>query len=151
LADAEAEQHEYLLTGQAVSLTRFENACRHLDLEFSRLGALVHSNPVESREVERIRDLVQQQLNELQRSIGRRAAAGSRAGLAKILTAQARKLTNILHQSIYAIDRDNEGTLARLARKRRVRLASALAAVGGALLLAGSYLFIGGIVVARSA
>src|SRR5215469_14144679 len=41
--------------------------------------------------------------------------------------------------------------LARLARQRRVRLASALSAVSGALLLAACYLLIGQIIIARSA
>jgi PAS domain S-box-containing protein len=151
LADAEGEERVYLLTGRPSSLENFENSRRGLYLEFARLAALVKDNPVERREVERVRYLVQQQLDELERSNASRATAGSRVTKAKILTDRARKLTEALRHCIYGINQENEGTLAQLARKRRVRLASALAAVCGALLLAGSYLMIGQIIISRSA
>lgn len=151
LAGAEAEQREYLLTGRPARLANFERSRTSLSLEFVRLTGLVKDNPAERREVERIRYLVQQQLDELQRSVASRTTAGSRATGAAILTDRARKLTEALRQSIYGIDKENEGTLARLVRKRRVRLASALAAICGALLLAGSYLLIGQIIISRSA
>jgi PAS domain S-box-containing protein len=151
LAGAEVEQREYLLTGRTASLANLEQSRRALSLEFVRLTGLVKDNLAERREVERIRYLVQQQLDELQRSVAGRTTTGSRATKAQLLTDRARKLTEALRQSIYGIDKENEGTLARLARRRRVRLASALAAICGALLLAGSYLLIGQVIVSRSA
>jgi len=151
LADAEAEERGYLLTGRTENLGNFERSRKALDSEFDRLTALVKNNPAEQQEVERIRYLVQQDLDELQRSIASRAAAGSRAAFAEILTDRARKLTEALRQSIKGIDEQDEGILAQIARRRRSRLASALAAVSGALLLAASYLLIGQIIIARSA
>jgi PAS domain S-box-containing protein len=120
-------------------------------LEFDRLTVLVKNKPAERQEVERVRYLVQQELDELQDSIARRTAAGSQAGFAEILTDRARKLTEALRQSIKGIDEKEEGILAQLARRRRVRLSTALAAVSGALLLAASYLLIGQIIMRRSA
>ena len=151
LADAQGEERVYLLTGRPNSLENFENSRRTLYLEFVRLSALVKDNPVERRQVERVRDLVEQQLDELKRSNASHTAAGSRVTKAEILTYRARELTEALRHSIYGINQEHEGTLAQLAQKRRVRLASALAAVCGALLLAGSYLLIGQITVSRNA
>jgi PAS domain S-box-containing protein len=151
LADAQGEQRVYLLTGRANRLEEFENSRRALYLEFVRLSALVKDNPEERRQVERVRDLVEQQLDELKRSNASHIAAGSRVTKVEILTDRARELTEALRHSIYGINQENESTLAQLARKRRVRLASVLAAVCGALLLAGSYLSIGQITVSRNA
>jgi PAS domain S-box-containing protein len=151
LADTEVEQRGYLLTGRSSSLEKFENSRQALSLEFARLAALVEDNSVERQEVERVRNLVQLQLDELQTSISSRTIAGSRSAAVEILTKRARGLTEALRQSIYGIDKENEGVLARLTRKRRVRLVSALGAVCGALLLAGSYLLIGQIIISRTA
>src|SRR5215469_1453415 len=151
LAAAEAEARGYVLTGRGNSLESFERSNKALALEFDRLTALVKNNPAERLEVERVRSLVQQDLDELQKSIASRTAAGSKVAFAEILTDRARKLTEALRQSITGIGKEQEGTLARLARQRRVRLASALSAVSGALLLAAAYLLIGQIIIARSA
>ena len=90
LADAEGEQRVYLLTGRPDSLEKFENSRRALYLEFVRLAALVKDNPVERREVERVRYLVEQQLDELKKSNASRTTAGSRVTKAEILTDRAR-------------------------------------------------------------
>src|SRR6516165_6517932 len=78
LADARGAEREYLLTGRASSLENFERSRRALGLEFDRLAALVKNNPAERQEVERVRRLVQQDLDELQKSIASRKA-GSQA------------------------------------------------------------------------
>jgi PAS domain S-box-containing protein len=146
LADAEAEQRGYLLTGRPTSLENFQRSRQALNQEFDRLTALAKNNPAERQEVERVRYLVQQDVDELQRSITNRSTV-----FAELLTDRARKLTEAIRQSIYGIDKEDEGTLARLARERRTRLAWALAAVSGALLLAAAYLLIGQIMIASSA
>jgi PAS domain S-box-containing protein len=151
LAEAEAGEREYLLTGRPSSFEDFQRSRKALDLEFDRLAVLVKDNLAERNEVERVRDLVQQDLDELQRSASSRTAAGSQSVFAEILTGRARKLTEALRQTIAGIDREDESTLARMARRRRVRLASALGAVSGALLLSGCYLLLGQIIVTRSA
>jgi two-component system sensor histidine kinase UhpB len=151
LADAESAERGYLLTGQPNSLENFKRSREVLSGEFDRLMALVKHNPAEQQEVERVRSLVKQDLDELQRSITRRTAATSQAVFAEILTDRGRKLTEALRQSIGGIDEQEQGMLAQLARTRRIRLASALAAVSGALLLAGCYVLIGQIIIARSA
>src|SRR5215472_4264036 len=86
LADAEAEAHEYVLTGRGNSLESFERSNKALALEFDRLTALVKNNPAERLEVERVRSLVQQDLDELQKSIASRTAAGHQVSFAEILT-----------------------------------------------------------------
>ena len=151
LADAESAERGYLLTGQPSRLESFKRSREALSLEFDRLAVLVKDNPVERQEVERVRSLVHQDLEELQRSIASRTAAGSQAAFGKILTDRGRKLTEALRQSISGINEQDEGMLARLIRQRRVRLVSALATVSGALLLAGCYVLIGQIIIARSA
>jgi len=149
LADARGAEREYLLTGRASSLENFERSRKALGLEFDRLAALVKNNPAERQEVERVRRLVQQDLDELQKSIASRTG-GPQAAFAEILTDRARKLTEAIRQSITGIEEKHESTFARLSRERRVRLTSALASVSGALLLAASYLLIGQIIIARS-
>jgi PAS domain S-box-containing protein len=146
LADAEAEQRGYLLTSRPTSLKNFQRSRQALGLEFDRLATLVKKNPAERQEVERVRYLIQQDLDELERSIASHTAA-----FAEILTDRARKLTEALRQSIYGIDKEDERALARLARQRRTRLARALGAVSGALLLAASYVLMGQIMIARGA
>jgi CHASE3 domain sensor protein len=150
LADAEAEERGYLLTGRPRSLERFEESRRALNLEFDRLTAFVKNNPAERQEVERVRHLVEQELDEIKESIASRSAAGSHAASTEMLAERGRRLTEALRQSITEMDQGNEGTLARLARRRRVRLVSALAAVCGALLLAAAYVLISQIMIARS-
>jgi adenylate cyclase len=129
LADAEAEERGYLLTGGKKNLENFERSRKALDSEFNRLTLLVKNNPAERQEVERVRYVVQQDLDELQRSMAGHTTTGSQAAFAKILTDRARKLTEALRQSIKGIG------------WRR-----ALAAVSGALPLAASYLLIGQII-----
>jgi type II secretory pathway component PulM len=107
-------------------------------------------NPAQRQEVERVRYLVEQDLDELQKSITRRMAAKSQLAFADILTNRARKLTEALRRSISGINENDEGLLARLARQRRTRLAKAIAAVSCALLLAASYIFISQIMIARN-
>jgi PAS domain S-box-containing protein len=151
LADAEAAEREHLLTGRPSSLENFERSREALGQELDQLTTLARNNPAERQEVERVRSLVQQVLDELQKSITGHTAGGSQAAFAEILTDRARKLTEALRQSTAGISEEDEAILARLARQRRVRLASALAAVSGALLLAAAYLVIGHIIIARSA
>ena len=149
LADAEAEQRGYLLTRRPSNFENFQRSRHALGLEFQRLTALV-KNPAQRQEVERVRYLVEEDLDELQRSITSRMAAGSQVAFAEILTDRARKLTEALRQSVAGINEEDEGMLARLARERRTRLARAIAAVAGALLLAASYVLMGQIMIARS-
>jgi CHASE3 domain sensor protein len=47
LADAEAEERGYLLTGRPSSLENFERSRKVLGLEFGRLTALVKNNPAQ--------------------------------------------------------------------------------------------------------
>ena len=150
LADAQGVEREYLLTGRSSSLENFERSRDALGREFDRLAARVRNNPAELQEVERVRHLVQQDLDELQKTIASRTR-GSRAASSEILTDRAGKLTEALRQSITGIDRKHEGIMVGLARRRRIRLASTLAAVSGALLLAAFYLLIGQIIIARIA
>ena len=109
LADAEAAERGYLLTGRPISFENFERSRKALSGEFDRLTALVQNNPVERQELERVRDIVHQDLDELQRSIASRAAAGSQAASAEILTDRARRVTEALRQSITGINEKDEG------------------------------------------
>ena len=138
LADAETEERGDQLTGRPTSLEHFEESRRTLSLEFDRLIVLVKDNPAERQQVERVRYLVQQELDELRKDIAGRTIVGRRGAVAKMLTDHARQLTESLRQTIMGIDQENEGALARLASTRRIRLLSALVAVCGTLLLAAS-------------
>jgi PAS domain S-box-containing protein len=151
LANAQSEERGYLLTGQPSSLERFERSRVALSLEFDRLTALVKNNPVELQRVKRVRKLVEQDLNEFQRSIAIRAAGGSQAASAEIRIDRESELTEILRRRISEINEHDEGVLARLAQRRRVRLASALGAMSGALFLSACYVLIGLIIIARNA
>src|SRR5262249_19794326 len=108
LADAQGAEREHLLTGRRSSLEDFERSRKALGLEFDRLMALVKNNPAERRQVERVRYLVQQDLDELQRSLASRTTAGPRAGFAETLPDRVRNLTQALRQSIKGIDDENE-------------------------------------------
>jgi hypothetical protein len=72
---------------------------------------LVKNNASERQEVERVRDLVQQDLDELQGSIASHTAAGSQAAFVEILADRVSKLTETLRQSIKGIDKEDERTL----------------------------------------
>jgi PAS domain S-box-containing protein len=150
LAGAEAEQRGYFLTGRPTNLENLQRSRQVLGLEFQRLTALVKNNPAQRQEVERVRHLVEQDLDELQRSIPSHMAAGSQVAFVEILTDRARKLTEALRQTITGIGEENEGVLARLARERRTRLARALVAVSSALFLAACYVLMAQTMIARS-
>jgi PAS domain S-box-containing protein len=145
LADAQAAHRAYFLTGRPYYIENVERSRKALDLEFDRLTVLVKNVPAERQEVERVRYLVLQELDELQRSHARGGAVS-----AEILTERARKLAEAIRQSTMGIDKEDEGAMARLTRRRRARLATALAAVSGALLLAAVYLLVGRAILVRS-
>jgi PAS domain S-box-containing protein len=149
LADAENEQRAYLLTHRPANVENFQRSRHALGLEFQRLTALVKNNTAQRQEVERIRDLVEQDLDELQGSISH-TAAGSPVAFSEVLTDRARKLTEALRQSITGMNEENEGVLARLARERRTRLARVIGAVSFVLFLAASYVLVSQIMIGRS-
>jgi PAS domain S-box-containing protein len=151
LADVEAAEGEYILTGQKALIGDFERSRKALTAGIDRLFELVEGNPAQRQEVERFRDLVQQDLDELQTAIASRTGAGPRAEFAATLTRRAREIAQTLRETVGGIDEDDERTLARLAQQRRVRLTAALAAVSSTLLLAGSFLLVGKVIMARSA
>ena len=149
LADAQAAEREYLLTGRPGIMEGFERSRAAVSVEFERLLALVKHKPSERQQVERVRDLVQQELDQLQSAIGSRTAAPSRADFAATLTDRARKLTEMIRVITGRIDEEHENVLAQVGRTS-VRLTGALAAVSGALLLAAFYVLIGQVMIARS-
>jgi len=146
LANAEADQRAYLLTSRPAHLRDFQRSRQALGVEFHRLAVLVKNNPAERQQVEKVRYLIQEDLEELERSISNRSAA-----FAEVLMDRARGMTETLRRSIQGIDEEDESMQERLVREQKTRLATAISAVSGALFLASFYLLTGQILIARSA
>jgi CHASE3 domain sensor protein len=130
LAEAETEQREYLLTGRGSSLENFARSNKALALEFDQLTALVKNNPAERQEVERVRSLVEQNLDELRKSIASRTATEPQVALAEIQkdTDRAAKLTEAFRQSI---TRDRRGATKHAGPARTATEGSAVERPGG--------------------
>ena len=83
---AEARERGYLLTGDPSYIEPYQGSRKALDEEFDRLRELVKNNPKEREQVEKLRYLVQQKLDELQAAIDVRTAAGPEAARALVRT-----------------------------------------------------------------
>ena len=90
LENAEAQEHGYLLTGQPSYLEAFSKSRRVLDEEFDRLWQLAKNNSKEQQQIEKLRDLVHRELNELRAIMDTRATAGFGPRVFWLLPAAAR-------------------------------------------------------------
>jgi PAS domain S-box-containing protein len=151
LEESEAEEHGYLLTGQALYLGGFDTSRRVLEAELDQLRELAKNNPKEQQRVEKLRYLVQRELNDLQTMIDTRATAGFEAARALARTSGMRQRIDALRQYISGMATAEQNGFARYSRERQLRLRASLAAFGGSTLLASFFLLIGRIALARSA
>ena len=147
---AEAREHEYLLTGDPSYIEPYQGSRKDLDEEFDRLRELVKNNPKEEKQVDKLRYLVYQQLDELQAAIDARSTAGPEAARALVRTSRSSELMNAIRKHVSAMRGEEQSTLARFSRERRSRLRLSLAALVGSVFLAACGLLIGQIVFARS-
>ena len=143
IEDAESGERGYLLTGAPSYLESYNSSRKAVDKEFDRLRELVKNNPKEREEVERLRYLVHQDLNELQAIIDTRTKAGFDAARAMVLTARHKQLMESIRQEISAIEKDEQTALARFSQAWQSRLRTGLAALVGSALLAGCCLLAG--------
>jgi PAS domain S-box-containing protein len=142
LEDVEARERVYLQTGEQSSLAPYNSSRKALDDEFDRLQKLTKSNPKEKQEVERLRYLVHQKLDELQTNIDARAAARLEAARAMELTALGKQLTEAIRQDISDMEKEGQNTLAGFSRKWESRVRIGLAALVGSALVACCWLLI---------
>jgi PAS domain S-box-containing protein len=150
IADAQLAEREFVLTAKPEGAEAFEVSRRALEKEFDRLTELVKSNAAELTEVNRVRALVGQDLDELQQVIVTRRSSHASVPISATLTERARKLTQTLRDTINGIDDDESNTVTRLARERHIRLSRSLAALSAALFLAGCYLLLSQGIFART-
>jgi CHASE3 domain sensor protein len=87
LEDTEGRERGYLLTGGPSYQEAFNSSRKALDEDFERLRDLAKNNPKELNQIERLRNLVHQRLDELQATIDTRTKAGFEAAQAMVLTA----------------------------------------------------------------
>jgi len=150
LEDAEAQELEYVVRGEPSYLETYRSSRNALDEEFDRLGELVKNDPREREQVERVRYLVHQKLDEFQTIIDARAA-GFVAANATVLAGPGKQLMDAIRQDISTIEEEELSKLAGLSRELDARLRSSLAALVGSTVLASCCLLVGQIVLARNA
>jgi PAS domain S-box-containing protein len=143
IEDAEGGERGYLLTVAPSYLESYNSSRKAVDEEFDRLLELVKNNPKEREEVERLRYLVHQDLNELQATIDTRTKAGFDAARAMVPTARRKQLMESIRQDISAMEKDEQSALARFSQAWQSRLRTGLAALVGSALLAGCCLLAG--------
>jgi len=150
LEDTEARERGYLLTGGPSYQEAFNSSRKDLDENFERLRELAKDNPKELHQLERLRDLVHQQLDELQATIDTRTKAGFEAAQAIVLTGRGEQLTNAIRQDIRGMEEEEQSTLTQFSQAWQSRLRTSLAALVGSALLAGCFLLVGRVWLARS-
>lgn len=123
LVDAETSQRGYLLTGQNSYLGPFATAAGQAAFRVEDLRQLTTDNPVQRRNVERIKALVDAKLAELRRTIDLRDTQGPDAALevvridrGKLLMDQIRAVASTL------IDEENRLLEARIRAESRTSL-----------------------------
>ena len=151
LDQSEAQEREYLLTGRTVYLGAYSASRRVLQKELDQLRELEKNNLKEQQLIERLRYLVQQELDELQTTIDTRANAGFEAARALALTGRAEQRIDAIRQYISGMAKAEQSGLAKFSEEWELRLRTSLAALVGSALLAGFFLLIGRVVLARSA
>jgi PAS domain S-box-containing protein len=151
LEDAEVRERGYLLTGGPSYLEPLDSSRKALDEDFGRLQRLARNNPARQEQVERLRFLVQQKLNELQSNIDTSAAAGFEAARAQVLTGRGKRLMDAIRPDIRRMVDDEQNALAQFSKQWQSRLRTSLATLIGSALLASCCLLIVQIVLARSA
>ncbi len=148
--DAEAQELEYVVRADPSYLETYRSSRKALDEEFDRLGQLVKNDPREREQVERVRYLVHQKLDELQTIIDARAA-GFAAANATVLAGPGKQLMYAIRQDIGTIEEEELSKLAGLYREFEARLRGSLAALVGSTVLASCCLLVGHIVLAHNA
>ena len=147
---AEAREHEYLLTGDPSYIEPYQGSRKYLDEEFDRLRQLVKDNPEERREVEKLRYLVHQKLDELQAAIDARTTAGPEAARTLVRTGRGSQLMDAIRKHVSGMRGKEQSMRARFSQERQSRLRGSLAALAGSVFLAACGLLIGQVVLARS-
>ena len=147
---AETRERAYLLTGNPNYIETYQRSRKDLDDEFDRLRKLVKNNRKEGEQVEKLRDLVHQKLDELQAAIDVRARAGPEAAGALVRSGRSVQLMDAIRSNVSRMEQDEQSTLTRFSRERQSRLRFSLAALVASVFLAACGLLIGQIVLARS-
>jgi signal transduction histidine kinase len=96
---AETSQRGYLLTGRDVYLVPFADAASEIDKSLDRLAGLVAADPPRRAEIERMRQLSQEKLKELQDTIEARKTGNAEAALAIVNSDAGLRLMNDLRQA----------------------------------------------------
>ena len=149
LEDTDVRAREYLLTGDPLFLEGYKSSREAVNEEFIRLRELARDHPKEQEEVYKLEDLVHQQLGELQKTVDTRAAAGFDAARTLVLAGRGHHLMDAIRHDIYRMAVEEQITLGRFSRELQWRLRTSVAALTGSALLAGCFLLIGRIVLAR--
>ena len=149
LEDTDVRAREYILTGEPLSLEGYKRSREAVNEEFIRLRELARDHPKEQEEVDRLEDLVHQQLGELQKTVDTRAAAGLDAARTLVIAGRGHQLMDAIRRDIYWMAVEEQITLRRFSRELQWRLRTSVAALTSSVLLASCFLLIGPIVLAR--
>ena len=146
IQDAETGQRGYLLTGEARYRTPYDEAVAALPKRLSDVAALAARNGVPHDEVARLRDLVNDKMRELQKTLDLRSRADMRAALAEVETDRGQLYMMQIRGAIGRIKNQQTATFGeRLAKQQRSqRMLDAVLGVGiglGFLLLCLAYRF----------
>jgi PAS domain S-box-containing protein len=143
LEDAEIGESGYLLTGGPSYLESYNHSRKDLDQEFDRLQNLAKNNPKEQQQIERLRYLVHQKLDELQAIIDTRTTEGFEAARTIVRTGHGQELMEEIRQKINVMEREEETTLARVLQEFHSRLRAGVATLVGSTLFTGCCLLVG--------
>jgi len=150
LLDAETGQRGYLLTGDAGYLQPYRQAVERIPANLADLERLLVSPPEEQSRVRRLKELVDEKLSELDRTITLRSAQGPRPALQLVLGGEGKQAMDQIRESLAGIRaREYSSFLqGRQASEDAARKAF-LNATGGSLILL--ILFVAGIVMLNRA
>ena len=131
LKDAETGQRGFLLTGQADYLEPYNNASRDIEAQMTQLRELSKDNPAHQRRLESIRQLTEQRLARIRRTIELRRTDGLAAALPVVMTGEGKELMDRIRTLIGEMEGDEQHLLQL--REQKAQRATTLALRSGVI------------------
>jgi transcriptional regulator with PAS, ATPase and Fis domain len=137
LQDAETGQRGYLLTADERYLEPYRDAIARIRADLVALRAHPSLESERAAELERVEQLVDAKLSELQHTIDVRRSEGLPAALAIVSTDRGKQIMDELRKALLGLESEQAATLERLDREAEVkaRRANLMIEIGGGLVL----------------
>ena len=135
LADAEAGQRSYLISGDADYLQRYRSAFVETRSHVARAIDLTADNPIQQERLARLGPLVTARLDSLQKGVAIRDAGGVESAQRYVLAGLGKRQMDSIRRLVSEIENTEAGLLRARERESQVSLRTALGTQSGTTLL----------------